>query len=114
VSSSPDDLARIDIRGGRPRQQQVPVRLPAASGYTVTAGCIGTPGTLLHYSVVGTSGPDAGFLFGSTTPCNGRFVTDAALANTTEATPARLDVALDAGVEAATVVLRPAPTDDHL
>jgi hypothetical protein len=114
VSGSPDDLGRIDIRAGSPRRKRVPVRLPAGSGYTVTAGCIGAPGTLLRYSVIGTSEPDSGFLFGSTTPCNGRFVTDAALANIKAPTPAQLEVTVDAGVEAATVVLRPAPTDAHL
>jgi hypothetical protein len=114
VSSSPEDLGRIDVQHGSPLRKAVPVRLPAGSGYAVTAGCIGVPGTLLHYSVVGTEQPNDGFLFGSTTPCNGRFVTDAALANIDGTTPARLEVTLDAGVEAATVVLRPTETDEHL
>lgn len=114
VSSSPDDLGRIDIRNGSPRSKQVAVRLPAAAGFTVTAGCTGRAGALLHYSVVGTSEPNSGFLFGSTTPCNGRFVTDAALANIDARTPGRLEVTVDAGVEDATVVLRPAPTDEHV
>jgi hypothetical protein len=55
-----------------------------------------------------------GFLFGSTTPCNGVFTTDAAMANIEEASAARLEVSLDSGVQAATVVLRPAPADSHL
>jgi len=114
VSSSPGDLGRIDIRDGSPLTKRVKVRLPAASGYTVTAGCVGRAGTLLRWSVLGTSDAHAGFLFGSTTPCNGAFVTDAAMANIDETTPARLEVSLDPGGQAATVVLRPAPTEPHL
>lgn len=114
VSSAPDDLGRVDIRDGSPSTERTGVTLPAGAGYTVTAGCTGRAGTLLHYSVIGTSEPNSGFLFGSTTPCNGRFVTDAALANIDERTPARLEVTIDAGVEDATVVLRPAPTDEHV
>jgi hypothetical protein len=114
VSSSPKDLGRIDIRNGSPAKEQVAVRLPAASGYTVTVGCLGRPGALLHWSVVGTTEANPGFLFGSTTPCNGSFLTDAAMANIDAATSARLEVSLDAGVQAATVVLRTAPADSHL
>jgi hypothetical protein len=114
VRSSPGDLGRIEVQHGSPLRKGVSVRLPAGSGYAVTAGCIGAPGALLHYSVVGTEQPNDGFLFGSTMPCNGRFVTDTALANIDGTTPARLEVTLDPGVEAATVVLRPTPTDKHL
>jgi hypothetical protein len=114
VSSAPDELGRVELRDGAPRTRRVHVTLPAATGYTVTAGCTGRAGTLLHYSVVGTRAPNDGFLFGSTTPCNGRFVTDAVLANIDRRTPARLEVTLDPGGQDATVVLRPAPTDAHL
>ena len=114
VSSSPKDLGRIDVRNGSPSTKHVPVRLPPASGYTVTVGCIGRPGTMLHWSVVGTAGPASGFLFGSTTPCNGAFLTDAAMANIDRPTPARLEVSLDRGAESATIVLRPTPADSHL
>jgi hypothetical protein len=114
VSSSPDDLARIDIRDGSPSKKQVPLRLPAVSGYTVTVGCVGLPGTLLRWSVIGTTDAYPGFLFGSTTPCNGSFLTDAAMTNIDRPTSARLEVSLDAGVRAATIVLRPAPADSHL
>jgi hypothetical protein len=114
VSSAPDDLGRIDIRDGDPRTERTTVTLPAGAGYTVTAGCTGRAGALLRYTVIGTRKPNDGFLFGSTTPCNGRFVTDAALANLDERTPARLQVTIDPGVDDATVVLRPAPTDEHV
>jgi hypothetical protein len=114
VSSSPKDLGRIDIRDGSPSTKRVAVRLPAGSGYTVTAGCLGRAGTLLRWSVVGTTDADPGFLFGSTAPCNGSFLTDAAMANIDAATSARLEVSIDPGVQAATVVLRAGPADSHL
>lgn len=114
VPGSSDDLGRVDIHGGSPTKKRTNVRLPAGSGYTVTVGCLGRPGALLHWSVIGTSDAYPGFLFGSTTPCDGAVLSDRAMANIEETAPTWLEVALDPGVRDATVVLRPAPAEAHL
>lgn len=104
VRSSPHDLARVDVRNGSPRRRSAPATLRRAKGFTVTAGCVGAAGTLIHWAVVAED--EDLFLFGSSAPCNGTFSTDAGLEVVDASTAARLEVTLDPGVEAATVVLR--------
>ena len=104
VESSPKDLARVDIRNGSPRKRSASATLRAAKGFTVSAACVGAAGTLIHWSVVAKRGN--AFLFGSSAPCNGAFLTDAGLVEVRAATAARLEVTIDDGVAEATVVLR--------